>query len=196
MPRPLQPSDPIDMPEELRWHRVRVPACVNNGPFMLAGPAWGGECHHPLKRTIPCYKLLKGCTLDCPFCRWKRQYQSFIPLFNPREKKDHHICIIGGKKTWQDVQTLRVGDWVSINKGNHARDTIRLRLWTFDVDVLLTKVWGSRVVTDITPYLLHLWQRRELTEHFGHKFHPSLNTLACSSSGPDLSAEDAKAIPE
>lgn len=196
MPRPLQTTEPFELPHELGWRYEKQTECFMRGPFVYAAPVLGFYCHHPVKRTFPCYKLLKGCTLDCPFCRWRRQYTSYVALYDPNDRKKPRKVISGGKRTYEDFSAVPVGTVVSLQRGPAKTDTIRMRVWPEAIDERQLKKWREWCVEDITPYLFHLWQRRELTEHFGYTYYPSLNTLANDTTGGELSDDEAAKVDE
>lgn len=169
----LQPTEPIELPETHDWHYEKIGPCVNRGPYMLGAPPLAFECHHPFKKTIPCYRFLKGCTLDCPRCRFRRQYTAYVPLLDVSNPRRFRIVVSGGKKTWGDVRALPLGSLVYLNRGKLILDTIRVKATDEKLDPLQQRVWQGRCQPDISPYLFHLWQIRELTEHFGQSYYPS-----------------------
>lgn len=192
----LQSSEPVELPECLKWRYRKVGECMLRGPFMLASTPKGFETHHPVKRTLPCFKFLKGCTLECPFCRWKRQYTTYVPLLDLAEPKHFRIVVSGGKKTFEDVRNLAVGTLVGYSRGKAQRDTLRIRPWPEQSDAYDVKRWERKCIEDISPYLLHLWQIRELTEHFGQTYYPSLRIIENSTPHPNAHPELGDKIPE
>jgi len=192
----LQPSEPQELPEDLKFHYSPIKAGIH-GPFMLAAPPWAGECHHPLKKTMPCLALLKGCTLPCPWCRYKRQFQCYVPYFDLSISKRYKLVLTGGKKTWADVKGLNVGDIFRVTRGTLERDTVRLHGWPESVDPNMLRVMRARCISDISPYLFHLWQYRPLTEHFRQKYRPSLRTQSNAVPHPDaLTDDDGNELPQ
>lgn len=192
----LQSSDPQELPECLKWHYEPIKPGTH-GPFMLGAPPWAGECHHPLKKTVPCLALLKGCTLPCPWCRYKRQFQCYVPYFDLQRAKRYKLVLTGGKKTWEGAKQFQVGDVFMAIRGTADRDTVLLRPWPHPLDVNSLKVMRSRITEDISPYLFHLWQYRPLTEHFRQKYRASLITQANAVPHPDALTDDSgKPIPE
>lgn len=196
MPRSLQSSEPVELPECLKWRYTKIAPTTARGAYMLAGPPLAFECHHPVRRTFPCYKLLKGCTLECPWCRWKRQFSVYVPLFDINEPKNVKIVVCGGKKTHGDVKSMAVGSMVMLSRGTHVRDTLRIRPWPEVIDPHTYRRWRAKCVDDISPYLFHLWQRRELTEHFGHTYFPSLQVVANESKATSLDDDIDMAVLE
>ncbi len=171
----LQTSEPVELPDSLRWRYVKFGQCVSVGPFIVGGPTLGFECHHPFKRTLPCYRFLKGCTLDCPRCRYRRQFTSYVPLIETGEPlRLARKVITGGKKVFNAMKQFAPGDLVSLSKGTHVKDTYIIRPWAGEVDPRQLAAHRKFITEDISPYLFHLWQQRELTEFFKQTYYPSL----------------------
>jgi len=161
----------------MRWGYRAVGPCFLTGQFILGAPPLGLETNHAYTKTVPCYRFLKGCTLDCPRCKFKRQFTVYVPIIDIGLKKDFRIVITGGKKTWQSVQGAKVGDVIALNKGEEKKDTVLIRAWPNQVDERTLRHYRSKCIEDISLYLFHLWQCRELTEHFGLKYYPSLRII-------------------
>lgn len=184
----LQAVDPLELPESHDWHYTPIAACVNRGPYLIGAPPLGFDTHHPFRKTLPCYRSLRGCTLTCPRCRFKLAYTCYVPLLDLSQCRKFRIVITGAKKTWGDVKDLPVGTVVYLNRGKLTLDTIRVRADGSKLDPLQEKVWLKRCQDDISPYLFHLWQLRELTEHFGQTYYPSRRVLendAANAPNPD-----------
>lgn len=184
----LQPVEPMELPESHDWHYEKIGPCVNRGPYMLGAPPLAFETHHPYRKTIPCYRFLKGCTLQCPRCRFQRQYTCYVPLLDVSNPRRCRIVVSGGKKTWSDVRELQPGTVVYLNRGKLTLDTIRVKATGDKLEPVQEKVWRGRIQPDLSPYLFHLWQIRELTEHFGQTYYPSkrvAENLAAEGANPD-----------
>lgn len=173
----LQPSDPVELPPTHRWTYEKIKPCISAGPYMIGAPPLGFDTHHPGKKTIPCYRRLRGCTLECPRCRFRSQYTAYVPLLNIVDPRKPRIVVSGGKKTWADVRGLTPGTLVRLNRGNFHLDTIRVVVSGEKLEPKQETVWRARCIEDISPYLFHLWQQRELTEHFGQVYYPSRRVI-------------------
>lgn len=192
----LSSSDPTALPENLQWRYEPLKAGTH-GPLMLAAPPLGFECHHPLKRTVPCLALLKGCTLPCPWCRYKRQWTTYVPFLDLSRSKLFKLVLTGGKKTFEDVKGLPVGCLIYAIRGANVKDTIRIRPYPEPIHQAQLAQWSRRCIDDISPYLFHLWQYRELTEHFRQKYYPSLRVMSNASTHASAHEdEDGNAIPQ
>lgn len=163
-------ADPLPTPDTHHWTYERCTTCIGRGPYMLGAPAWACECHHVGDRSIPCFRELPGCDLTCPTCPKRTQWTCYVPLIDCTEAKLRRIVHTGGTKTWADTRSLAVGTLVRLTRGPGQTDTLRVSLWPSDSPMSLAPVALARCMPDITPYLLHLWQLRELTEHFGQRF--------------------------
>jgi hypothetical protein len=168
---------PQSLPAELNWRRLKVPPGIH-GPFILAAEAFGCQTHHPLKRTLPCFTKLPGCTLPCPFCGFPIRHTTYVALIDPKNKKHPRFVVQGGKRTWESLQGIEPGTVVSFGRGNADRDTL-LFTPTNELSIQSHKLdlWRVQLPLDFRPYLFHLWQWRELSEHFGLAFYPSIRTL-------------------
>lgn len=192
----LQPSEPVELPENLKWRYTKVKPCMMRGPFMVAAPPLGFETHHPVRRTVPCYSFLKGCTLKCPLCRFRRQYTTYLPLFDLNEPRFYKIVVSGGKKTWSQVRDVKPGTLVALSRGNGEKDTIQVHAWPGAVDPNVLRSFQRKCIDDISPYLFHLWQQRELTMHFNQPYYPSLRALVDKSDNQKLRDEDGNELPQ
>jgi len=175
--KPLPESQPPeDAPPELNWRRMKVSAGIKPA-MILAGAPFCCKTHHPLKRTIPCFTRLPGCTLPCPFCEFPVRDTVWVPLINPAEKKLPRIVVQGGKRTYESLADKKPGDVVLLARGTGDRDTIlfnaapeaSIQGWKLDK-------WREQIPFDFRPWLFHLWQWRELSENFGLKFRASIRT--------------------
>lgn len=167
----ISQGEPLPTPETHHWTYEKVRTCIGTGPFMIGAPSWGCETHHSNDRSVPCYRELHGCTLTCPRCPQRCQWTHYVPLIDCRDAKLPRIVHTGGTKTRADTINLSVGTLVRLTRGPHQTDTLRVSLWPTDLSTALAPVARARCMDDITPYLLHLWQMRELTEHFGQRFY-------------------------
>lgn len=167
---------PKSLPPELSWRRLKVPPGIH-GPFILAAQPFGCQTHHPNKRTLPCFTVMPGCTLECPFCSFPLRFTCYVPLIAPKDKKQPRIVVQGGKRTWESLQGIEPGSVVSFARGTEERATIlfaasnELAVQAYKLDL-----WRAQLPLDFRPYLFHLWQWRELSEHFGLAFYPSIRT--------------------
>lgn len=174
---PVIPSnDPPDLPECLDWRTVKVPPGIN-GPFMVAGPAWHGEAHFVVKRTLPCPAKLRGCKLQCPYCHKVRRFACYVPLYSLKTVKNPRMVIQGAKRTLATFKAFKVGDLVNVVRGKLERDTPLFTAAGASAPTVDLDKFKRRGSFDVTPYLLHLWQWRELTESFGQLFRPSIHTI-------------------
>lgn len=163
-------AEPCPLPDSHRWVYERCRSCINAGPYMIGAPSWGCETHHSNQRSVPCYRELPGCTLTCPRCPQRCQWTQYIALIDLTDHHMRRVVYTGGTKTRADVISLAVGTLVSVTRGPNQTDTIRIRVWPDDKPKLLAPIAIAKCQDDLTPYLLHLWQQRELTEHFGQRF--------------------------
>lgn len=173
---PLFPSQaPQSLPEHLRWRTIRLKAGTL-GPVMLAGPPVGVYTHHPSTRTVPCLRTLPGCSLQCPWCRFSKRFSVWVPVFDFNARKQTQLVVLGGKRTYESIAAAAPGTLVTVTRGEKDRDTPLFRPAPEQrLSTSAAKFIGVCPV-DITRYLLHLWQWRELTEHFGEQFYPSIAT--------------------
>lgn len=163
--------EPISTPGSHHWVYEKCRPCIGAGPFMLGAPSWGCETHHSNSRSVPCYRELPGCTLTCPRCPQRCQWTHYVPLIDCTDPKLRRIVYTGGTKTRTDVIHLPVGTLLAVNRGPNQTDTLRLCPWPTTHPSALAPIAVGKCMDDITPYLLHLWQLRELTEHFGQRFY-------------------------
>lgn len=166
----IEQAEPLPTPESHRWVYQRVKPCIGAGPYMIGAPSWGCETHHSNGRSVPCYRELPGCSLTCPRCPQRCQWTQYVPLIDCTDAKLPRVVFTGGTKTRADTIALAVGTLVRITRGPNQTDTLRVSLWPTDKPAALSPLARARCMSDITPYLLHLWQLRELTEHFGQRF--------------------------
>lgn len=163
-------ADPLPTPDTHHWTYVRCTPCIGAGPFMLGAPAWACETHHVGDRSVPCFRELPGCGLTCPMCPRRCQWTTYVPLIDMRDAGLKRIVHTGGTKTWSDTRSLAVGTLVALARGPSQTDTLRVKPYSGSGATILEPVARAKCMSDITPYLLHLWQLRELTEHFGQRF--------------------------
>lgn len=163
-------SDPIPLPETHRWVYERCRPCLQAGPFMIGAPVWGCETHHVGNQSIPCYRELHGCSLTCPRCPQRSQWTAYIPLIECTGKHARRIVYTGGMKAYRATVGLKPGTLVCVTRGTGQTDTINVSVWPTDRHYAGPVCAAELIMPDITPYLLHLWQQRELTEHFGQRF--------------------------
>lgn len=169
-------APPPDLPQHLRWRCVKVPKGIN-GPFLVAGPGWSGAAHYSAGRTLPCLKFLPGCRLSCPNCHKVRRFVCYLPLWSLKATKQSQVVIQGAKRTWQTFVSSKFGDMVNVIRGGNERDTPLIGECKLAEPTLDRSKFSRRGPQDLTRYLLHLWQWRELTESFGELFHASIRSL-------------------
>lgn len=167
---------PESLPPEICWRRLKVTPGIH-GPYLLAAPPFVCQTHHPSSRTLPCFTRLPGCTLPCPFCRHALRSTTYVGLIDPVNKKVPRFVVQGGKRTWESLAGIEPGAAVVIGRGKEDRATI-LFTTTNELSIPAHKrdLWRVQIPLEIRPYLFHLWQWRELSEHFGLVFHSSLRT--------------------
>ena len=175
MSRSIVSTPPFDLPEDLSWRRVKVGVGVS-GPYILAGPVIGLYTHHPGERTIPCLARLPHCTLPCPYCRFQLRYTSYTPVIDPSVRRQQNIVIQGGKRTYQSIVGGSAGQTWQVARGSGETDTPLFRPADPQLASWAAGKWHKGFPFDVSRYLLHLWQWRDLTEHMGHQFYPSLRT--------------------
>jgi hypothetical protein len=166
---------PQELPPYLRWRTIKV-RTGTHGPLVLAGPPQGLTTHHPAGRTVPCAARLPGCSIVCPWCRFTKRFTCYVPLFDPSQRKQDRIVVMGGKRTWESVAGMQPGSLVCMLRGSGERDTTLFRPWNEAVHPAVHHRWVKQCPQDITRYLLHLWQWRELTESFKAEWFPSITT--------------------
>lgn len=173
----LPPSQPPqDLPSELQWRVIKVKPSMPV-PYILAGEPFGGYTHHPRRCTLPCYASLKGCSLSCPWCKFERRFTCYVPLIDPKLAKQQRVVVMGGKRTFKSAEGIKPGTVVGLARGNADRDTPLFAPAAMDTfNLLHHKKWQDKLPMDIRPYLFHLWQIRELSDHFGLRFFPSIRT--------------------
>jgi hypothetical protein len=183
---------PRSLPSALCWRRVKVMPGIH-GPYLLAAPPFGCATHHPANRTMPCFTRLPGCTLPCPFCRFAVRQTTYVGLIDPANKKQPRFVIQGGKRTWESLDGIEPGTAVTMGRGKEDRATI-LFSPTNELAIQAHKrdLWRVQLPLDIRPYLFHLWQWRELSEHFGLEFFSSIRTEQIEK-GTRLMSEDGPA---
>jgi hypothetical protein len=167
---------PPDLPLHLRWRCIKVPPGTH-GPYMVAGPGWSGTGHYSGKRTMPCAAKLPGCRLECPLCRRAQRFVCYLPVFSLRATKQPQLVIQGAKRSHATFCTFKFGDIVSVVRGNADRDTPLFVGSKHSEPTVDTDKFRKRGPQDITRYLLHLWQWRELSESYGEVFYPSSRSL-------------------
>lgn len=155
---------------------MKVPPGTH-GPYMVAGPGWSGQGHFSGKRTLPCAKKLPGCTLECPLCRRPQRFVAYLPVFSLRATKQPQLVIQGAKRSHATFTQFKFGDIVAVVRGNADRDTALFVASRPDGPTLDLDKFKKRGPQDITRYLLHLWQWRDLTLSFGETFYPSSRSL-------------------
>jgi hypothetical protein len=167
---------PQSLPANLHWRRKKVMPGIH-GPFILAAKPFGCQTHHPSNRTLPCFTRLDGCTLECPFCKFPLRHTTYVALIDPSSKREPRIVVQGGRRTWASLQGIDPGDVVSFAKGKLERDTI-LFTTSNELSIQAAKrdLWRAQIPMEFRPYLFHLWQWRELSEHFGMQFFASIRT--------------------
>jgi hypothetical protein len=167
---------PPDLPDYLRWRCIKVPAGTH-GPYMVAGPGWSGSVHYSGKRTLPCLRKLKGCKMDCPLCKRTERFACYLPTWSLTATKQPRIVFQGAKRTFATWKAFKFGDVVSVVKGNAERDTVLFVPSRATGPTLDMEKFRKKGEQDITRYLLHLWQWRDLSEHYGQPFYPSVRSL-------------------
>lgn len=173
---PLIPSTPpVELPACLNWRTIKVKPGMT-GPLILAGPVAGFYTHHPADRTLPCLKRMPRCSLPCPWCRFPTRFTSYTPVIDPNAKKRKKLVVQGGKRTYESVVNGTPGQTVGTARGDGETDTVFFRAWPEQLHPSVVNRFRDDIPTDITMYLLHLWQWRDLTEHYGQQFYPSILT--------------------
>lgn len=167
---------PRESPPHLNWRRYKVLPGIH-GPYLLAAPPFGCVTHHPSNRTMPCFTRLPGCTLPCPFCRFCVRDTTYVALIDPKDRREPRKVVQGGKRTWKSLEGIEVGTVVTMGKGKGDRDTI---LFSPSNELAIAghhrDLWRAQLPLDFRPFLFHLWQWRELSEHFDLEFFPSIRT--------------------
>lgn len=167
---------PRSTPPHLNWRRVKVLPGLH-GPFILASAPFGVQTHHPSNRTLPCFTRLDGCTLPCPFCRFDLRQTTYVGLIDPTDKKEPRKVVQGGKRTWESLQGIAPGTVVMIARGKNDRDTVLVKETNqLSIPAHKLDLWKVQCPFDIRPFVFHLWQWRELSEHFELEFFPSIRT--------------------
>lgn len=164
-------GEPLPTPDTHHWTYRRAQAGILMGPYLIGAPSWGCETHHIGDRSIPCYAELPNCKLPCPHCPKRCQWTQYVPLIDCTGAKPERIVITGGTKTRGDTLPLRPGAAVKLSRGPGQTDTVRVSVWPVGEPCKVPLTAAGLCMVDITPYLLHLWQQRELTEHYGQRFY-------------------------
>lgn len=172
----FESAPPPDLPPHLRWRTVKVPPGAH-GPYMVAGSGWSGTTHYTGKRTVPCLRGLPRAKLECPYCKSVKRFACYLPFWNVGAVKQQMIVVQGAKRTQQTFSAFKVGDLINVVRGKAERDTPLIVAAkpsgpTCDLDK-----FRRRGPQDITRYLLHLWQWRELSEAFGELYYPSIRSV-------------------
>lgn len=176
MPELPASQPPRELPPHLNFRRVKVPPGVH-GPYILAAAPFGCRTHHPLNRTMPCFTRLPGCTLPCPFCKFVVRDSTYVALIDPKNKRFPRFVIQGGKRTFNSLEGIEPGAVVMMGRGKEDRATIIFSP-TNELAIPEHKrlLWRAQIPMEFRPYLFHMWQWRELSEHFGLPFYTSIRT--------------------
>lgn len=174
---PIFPSAPApDLPPHLRWRTIKVRPGIHSG-YMLAGAPVGVICHFSGSRTLPCVAKLTNGQMSCPLCKKPKRFVCYVPLLSLTSKKNRQHVIQGAKRTHESCSGIAAGELVNVFRGNAERDTpVIQKATSAPIGVDLTTL-RKKTPYDITRYLLHLWQWRELTERFGEHHFASARSL-------------------
>ena len=128
----------------------------------LAGKVEWVDCHYDgtERRSVPCFKLLKGCPLPCDRCRTfpRVTLLGYVPWYGEGGRK----CLsIVGEDSIDIVMSLKVFEPITVKRGKEWHDPI----------VISRHLKGERYTpysdvrkdgADLTQALLTMWKEPEL----------------------------------
>ena len=169
----LVPQVPKELPDNLRWH-IPKPAEYDDHELLIAGPPISLHTHFTGEKTVPCPKYIEGCSVPCPRCKSVLRFTVYVPCYTTLAPAGKKLVVMGAKRTLKSLTPIAVGTVVKYTKEKKDRGTITF--FKHNPSASGTQLASLRKHTpaDISAYLFHIWQWRELTEWAGYEFIPSL----------------------
>lgn len=162
------------LPDALKWETVPL------GPDeslegWIAGPVQVVQTHWDKFRNCsrPCRAFMSKGAVRCP-CEdepIRMRVIGYVPVIDKYKKK---FVVILSALVAHEAGKLKQGEAVKFLRPKIANRPVRIvRLGEGAIASSVGQLVRDRKPADIGEYLLHLWQDRELTEHFQVKYHPS-----------------------
>jgi hypothetical protein len=160
------------LPNHLKWRCDTVdPGESVTG--ILAGPMQVIATHWNGKQSKPCCRVITGGALNCP-CSFQpmsiRTY-GYVPLLT---EKMERVVVVVSATVGYTIRDVKPGRVLRFTRPKKAKRPLVVNLVN---ETEVNETWLKKVkpacIFDITEYLLHLWQIRELTEHFGFEYRPA-----------------------
>lgn len=160
------------LPDNLKWETVTI-AKGESIEGWVFGKLICIESHWTNGRSLPCREWCTGGKLKCP-CRTEfiaRRIIGYLPLYTKEKEK---IVVMLSETVCQKMETVRMGTPIKLTRPKRGIRPLTVTLISdYEVNSDITKKIRQMAPHDIEPYLLHLWQDRELTEAFGCEHIPA-----------------------
>lgn len=176
MPPLFKSQKASELPANLRW-RVLKPAEGDQGVYVLAGDPISMHTHWSGRKTMPCPAHIEGCKVACPRCDKVLRFTCYVPCYTLLPPAGQRVVLMGAKLTDKSLTDLKVGDVMKCEREKKDRGTLLFHRHNPSCSSTQLNSIRKHCGADISPYLCHLWQWRELTEALGGLWIPSTETL-------------------
>jgi len=158
-----------EIPDPLRWRVVPI----GQGEHLdgwYAGPVVTVAVHWIRKRSFPCCRLLTDGAMKC-VCETDPKSVRIIGYVPVIAKDRERFVVIVSAAVAKRFDNIKPGAPIRLARPNAKKRPLFVSLLPDEqLGAEQTKRIRPACIHDITPYLLHLWQSRELSDHFGQQF--------------------------
>lgn len=156
----FESASPQPLPSELRWHYVKIKP--GEAVYGYVAGKMVGVWVHWLGGSKPCRSKMTNKTLPCPHCvddgprlRWL----GYLPLW---DRSGRRVVVVVSNQVGPAVELLVYAQPVRLARTSGARDPLRVETPEPHMDMRLAERLFRDGPHDLTPWLIHLWQDREL----------------------------------
>lgn len=166
----------IQLPLALRWRVERLaPADVTSG--WIAGPCVRVVTHWSGLKTMPCVAALTDGKLRCQ-CQ-ETALAKRVTGYQPMIAKDGDKIVLAVPDSVA-LKLLRMphATTITVTRPMNNKSPYKIKQENADaLSITMAKKVQAAGPQAIASFLLHLWQKPDLTTHFAAEFYPSIATV-------------------
>jgi hypothetical protein len=161
------------LPDNLQWRIIPVgPGESVEGWY--AGPIVLVDVHWIAKRSFPCRRAITDGKLSC---RCEKEPMSlrtigYVPILT--KARDRWVVIVS-EGVAAKFESIKCGSPIKLARPNKVKRPLFVSMLddgSMGIDNT-KKMRAGAACHDISEFLLHVWQDRELTEHLGARYIPA-----------------------
>jgi hypothetical protein len=161
------------LPDNLQWRIIPVePGDMVEGWY--AGPMVLVDVHWINKRSLPCRRAITDGKLPCPCEREPKSIRTigYVPILG---KQRERWVVIVSESVAAKMEAVKCGSPIRLSRPKKPKRPLFLSMIEDGALGIenTKKMRAGAACHDISEFLLHVWQDRELTEHLGARYIPA-----------------------